>query len=67
MNASEIFKPSIFIQEGQFDLIRRSISLFPNDQFGLSSVFFRFIVNLIPVKEKNDVGILFDGSRFPKI
>ena len=60
-------EPGVFAKKGQINFAYRAVTLFAYDDFGNSLVLCLRVVDFIPVNEKNQVRILFDGARLPQI
>ena len=65
-----IEEPGVVLFPDQFDIADRSVSLFGDDDLGLSSkfdCFVGFVVVLFAVDEHDDVGVLFDRTGLTEV
>ena len=65
----ELFKGRELIEKGKINLSRWAIPLLSNNELrhAFIGIVFSTVINFVPVDEKDQVGILLDGTGFSKI
>jgi hypothetical protein len=65
----ELFKGRKLIEKGKINLSRWAIPLLSNNELrhAFIGIVFSTVINFIPVDEKDQIGILLDGTGFPEI
>src|SRR5207253_2067613 len=65
------FEASEFLEERERNFADRSVALLRDDQFGLAGFFharlFIFLIKFRPDEQGDQIGILFNRTRFPQV
>ena len=57
-----VLKPSKLFEERELHRSRRAVSLFRDDQLGKALVLFGFLVLILAIYERDNIGVLFDTA-----